>query len=313
MSKDILAKYYEGILNQLRGEIDFINEIFKHHGLKGEGNENATRDLIKKFIPNKYGVSSGIVIDREGTPSKQCDIVIYDNTNYPSLLSLTSMHIFPIDLVLATIEIKTTLSSEKAREAVENIKSVRSLDYIEDTFRSHPTEPIFDGSRLKGDAVIWQEKNTIPPIGIIFSYRSSAKKFKTFAKWFNKHDNEDVTSWPTYIFCLDQGYIEVPGRDKENSWASSVIKDGKTWITSDEDEIIEINGAEWAEFSGRLHPLSEYKGEKLFIDQSKLLLHFVLRLDRILAKKSKHMSPNVNFGNEYLNDDYQMFTQIEEE
>ena len=51
MGSEILSKYYEGILSQLHGEVDFVNEIFQHQGLKGEGNESAIRNLLTKFIP----------------------------------------------------------------------------------------------------------------------------------------------------------------------------------------------------------------------------------------------------------------------
>ncbi|MFN7098267.1 MAG: DUF6602 domain-containing protein, partial [Gammaproteobacteria bacterium] len=61
--KNILEQYYNGICQQLRAEVDFISSIFHHQGLKGEGNENILRDLIKRFIPKKFGVGTGIVID----------------------------------------------------------------------------------------------------------------------------------------------------------------------------------------------------------------------------------------------------------
>ena len=73
----ILTQYYQGIYGQIQSELEFINELFTHNGLKGEGNESIIRELIKKFIPNKYGVGTGIVIDKDGNHSKQCDIIIY--------------------------------------------------------------------------------------------------------------------------------------------------------------------------------------------------------------------------------------------
>ncbi|HYT42334.1 MAG TPA: DUF6602 domain-containing protein, partial [Methylomirabilota bacterium] len=106
---NIIEQYYRGISQQLHAEVNFINTLFRHQGLKGEGNEQVLRELLMKFIPKKYGVGTGVVIDRLGQQSKQCDIVIYDAFQYPSLLSLTSVHLFPVDIVYATIEVKTTL------------------------------------------------------------------------------------------------------------------------------------------------------------------------------------------------------------
>jgi hypothetical protein len=74
--KNILEEYYRGITQKIQGEVRFINSIFDHQGVKGEGNEAILRDLIKKTIPKQYGVGTGIVIDRHGNQSKQVDIVI---------------------------------------------------------------------------------------------------------------------------------------------------------------------------------------------------------------------------------------------
>src|SRR5205809_3844987 len=107
---NILTTYYRGISQQLRAEVDFINALFQHQGVKGDGNEGILRDLLIRFIPKKYGIGTGVVIDRFGNQSRQCDIVIYDTFLYPALLSLAHVHLFPVDTVYATIEIKTTLT-----------------------------------------------------------------------------------------------------------------------------------------------------------------------------------------------------------
>lgn len=190
-NNEILSRYYEGVLNQLRGEVDFINEIFLHQGLKGEGNESAIRNLIKKFIPKKYSVGSGIVVDSEGKSSKQSDIIIYDNQNYPEILSLSSTPLYPVDSVYATIEVKTTLDARKARQAIENIKSVRGLKYIKESFRTYPIDPV---TEIKNDTVFWKVKETIPPIGVVFAFRSNASEYTTFANWFVEKKKENTSA-----------------------------------------------------------------------------------------------------------------------
>lgn len=297
MGNEILAKYYEGILNQLRGEVDFINEVFHHQGLKGEGNETALRNLLKKFIPRKYGIGSGIIIDREGTPSRQCDIIIYDNQNYPELLSLTSVHIYPVDFVCATIEVKTSLDSKQARTAIENITSVRSLKFIEDSFRTFPTDAV---SEITKDTTLWEENRTIPPIGIVFAYRSNTVNYETFANWFKNKDVEETEYWPSHIFCLDQGVIIAPGWTKRTCYAYPLVY-GDIYKTA--DEIQKINGKEWAVLSGRLIPLSNVKKQKILVDQTKILLHFVTFLSELLAKKHRHISPHISFRENYLTSD----------
>ena len=66
----ILEQYYEGILGQLRGEVGHINELFSHHGVKGDGNEAAIRGIVAKFVPRRFGLGSGVVIDHKGNQSR---------------------------------------------------------------------------------------------------------------------------------------------------------------------------------------------------------------------------------------------------
>ncbi|MFH1523624.1 MAG: DUF6602 domain-containing protein [Chloroflexota bacterium] len=294
MGNEILSKYYEGIQSQLNVEVNSINKLFHHQGLKGQGNEDAIRNLVTKFIPKKYGVGSGIVIDQHGTVSKQSDIIIFDNHNYPELLSLTPVHMYPVDLVYATIEIKTTLDSKKSREAIENIKSVRSLNYIKDEFRKYPIDPVHE---IKNDTVFWENANTIPPIGIVFAYKSNTKKFRTFANWFQKNGKEDTKHWPSHVFCLDQGVIIAPGWKPRKCFASPYTKD-ETFLIAKPDEIINFDNKEWVEYLGRFSPLSTINNQKILIDQSKLLLNFVTILSELLARKQ--ISPKINFRETYL-------------
>jgi hypothetical protein len=60
---DILTQYYRGIAKQLRLEVDEINALFHNQGVKGEGNERALRKLLTKFIPKRYSIGSGVIID----------------------------------------------------------------------------------------------------------------------------------------------------------------------------------------------------------------------------------------------------------
>ena len=51
MSSNVIEQYYRGITQRLRSEVDFINDIFHHQGVKGAGNETVLRDLSAQFIP----------------------------------------------------------------------------------------------------------------------------------------------------------------------------------------------------------------------------------------------------------------------
>jgi hypothetical protein len=80
--------------------------------------------------------------------------------------------VFPIETVYATIEVKTTLSSQEASIALRNIRSIFELDFYPELTPYWETKT---------------EENNLyhsHPASAIFAYRTEANSFETFAKWF---------------------------------------------------------------------------------------------------------------------------------
>lgn len=304
----ILKQYYKGLVEQINSEVQLINNVFHHNGLKGEGNENMLRDLLKKFIPKKYGIGSGLIIDKNGNQSRQCDIVIYDNYNYPELLSMSSVKLYPVDIVYAVVEIKTKLDSAKSKIAIENINSVLTLDYIKEKFRVNPTEPV---TEVNLNTVLFETKSTTPPIGMIFSYESLTTKIDTFMNWFNPTRYPDIQKFPTHICCLDQGMIVI-NPNKENDIRPFIFPliTGDLYHTVDTNVLVTLNGKDWCINIGDLYPFTEIDKMRIILDQSKLLLNFILILTNLLRKK--FISPRLDLRSQYLTNDLHTMFTIEE-
>lgn len=308
---NILQQYYQGITYQLRSEVDFINSLFDHQGVKGEGNESVLRELLTKFIPKRYGVGTGIVIDRHGNPSRQCDIVIYDTFLYPSLLSLTAVHLFPVDIVYATIEIKTTLNSKTTQEALENVASVRRLDYL---------KMDFGDQWMSGNTQVVGIHKTTPPVGFVFAYNSDIRQDDTFRNWFIPTDSKDTPIYPSLIGCLDFGYVGFTPETESHSVVSvqpeigmktecktfPVVKpksNSKGEIESAEDvEILKLTGTgpipDKYPYQGNLYPVKKIGEDYMAIDQSRVLLNYLLMLNDLLTHKKIH--PSISFLETYM-------------
>lgn len=291
MSKEIVESYYQAIMTRIESEVLAINGLFNHQGIKGTGNENVLLDLLSSFLPKRYGVSTGVIVDRHGNQSRQCDIVIYDALNYPELFSLTSAKFFPVDFVYATIEVKTTLDKTKMKEVVENIRSVQPLNYIKEKFRHTPTEPI---EELKSDSVLWETKSTTVPMGFIFGYSTTAKKFKTFVDWFSP-SKDDIG--PSHVFALDQGFLVDHPKKGLLSFFSPYIKDD-CYKNSEAMDVEEKLGKGWVDIDGKSYPISQLAKQKIVINQSKVFLNFVVIVSDLLAKK--HLSPNICIYKNYI-------------
>lgn len=292
---NIIAQYYQGITQRLRSEVDSINTLFHHQGVKGEGNETVLRDLITQFIPKRYGVGTGVVIDRFGNQSRQCDIVIYDTFHYPSLLSLATVHLFPIDIVYATIEVKTTLDSGSAQEALNNIASVRNLHFIPDQFVGTVTRS--GAFRVVGHI-------PDPPQGYIFAYNSETSKFETYKKWFAPKSEQPSASSPILVGCLDQGLLMFTNNDNEIGIRPEEGMRLKGWMLPLQDEkgdSIELPIAHESYTQGNIvFPVKKLGQKYVVIDQSRVLLLFLLALQEILSRKV--INPDISFLNQYFAD-----------
>lgn len=303
---NLILQYYEGILKQLRSEVDSINSAFKHQGMKGSGNEAVLRNLLEKFLPKKYGVGTGIVIDNEGNQSRQCDIVIYDNVLYPSLLALGNVHLFPVDIVYATIEVKTTLDTKSSREAQENIRSVRTLKLVPDTFAA-PTAR----SGSKPDDVIWSLEIAAPtpPLGFVFAYNSSTPRLETFTAWFLPNQLTQIVgvpqfpllSSPSLVGCLDQGLLVYTNAENAATPQPSSDFELRAWALNvwEDDHPLQVPEAE-TEFvhAGHSYPIKHAGSMSYAVDQSHVLLAFLLMMQEFLARKL--MNPSIMFIDSYL-------------
>jgi hypothetical protein len=253
------------------------------------------RELLRRFIPKKYGVGMGVIVDKEGNCSQQCDIIVYDTFHYPSLLSLTAVHLFPVDIVYATIQVKTTLTKVRSGEALDNIASVRKLHIIQEQWTT---------SNIRPGGVGYIEHTPFPPMGFIFAYNSKTPDSKTFKSWFIPTPGSDVSHWPTFVVCLDQGFLGFKNKEM-NVWQP---QPGIGMRFKGEIIRLKNNQGQDVEFSGKRNSYNEngvdYPVKKLDdkkyvpIDQSRVLLVFLLFLHELLSFHP--INPAISFVEHYF-------------
>jgi hypothetical protein len=119
VERNLLDHYFAKVHNKLDADALLFNRQLPHSGLVGTGNEQAIGDVLREFLPMRFGIEvNAMVIDRFGKTSKQADIVIYDTHNQANFLR----KVFPVEMVYAVIEVKTSMSSTEASSALENLK-----------------------------------------------------------------------------------------------------------------------------------------------------------------------------------------------
>ncbi|HDX9638968.1 TPA: DUF6602 domain-containing protein [Bacillus mobilis] len=121
--------FIESVARKLLADFE-ASKVLAHHGLKGDVRENALSTFLKKHLPEKFKVGSGIVVNSEGEQSRQQDIIIYDAFNAPLLHNEENTKIIPVESVYGTIEVKSTLSKPELIKCINNIKSIKALSNL---------------------------------------------------------------------------------------------------------------------------------------------------------------------------------------
>lgn len=89
--------------------------------------ESIIREKISLFLPEKYLVKQGQIIDHLGNVSNQFDIIIFDRLSTPKFFeSMNGSVYYPIETVLAVGEIKKTLKPNHSVEFANKLIHLRN-------------------------------------------------------------------------------------------------------------------------------------------------------------------------------------------
>jgi len=124
-----LATLFDLVSKRLRIEFDYQAKILGHPGEVGTGRENVLKGILAKYIPRRYAIDSGFVIDALNGKSKQMDIVIYEANYTPVFEIVEGKRFFPCETVVVVGQVRTEIGSVgEMQQCLENIKSAKKLD-----------------------------------------------------------------------------------------------------------------------------------------------------------------------------------------
>ena len=82
-----------------------IDEIY-HPTAKGDESELNWIGLLRAYLPERYTVDSGFVVDHKGNISEQIDIIVYDRHFTPFIFRGENVVYIPAEGVYAIFEVK---------------------------------------------------------------------------------------------------------------------------------------------------------------------------------------------------------------
>jgi hypothetical protein len=124
-STKIFGKYCDKALAVLSAQYD-ATKLVPHNATTGSVREQILRDFLSLHLPELVSVVSGQIFDFENNFSRQQDVVLVLKS-MPRLPFANGTDLIYQEGVVATIEIKTSLSSAVISSIGENIASVRNL------------------------------------------------------------------------------------------------------------------------------------------------------------------------------------------
>lgn len=112
---------------ELQHKIKRASRSIKHGGEQGAVNEENWREILRAYLPDRYEVHSGIIIDSRGDRSEQIDIVIHDRHFTPTLLNQQRHRYIPAEAVYAVFECKPHIDKGHLDYAGRKAASIRRL------------------------------------------------------------------------------------------------------------------------------------------------------------------------------------------
>ncbi|VEP18157.1 conserved hypothetical protein [Hyella patelloides LEGE 07179] len=143
--QEFLQEIFSDVQEYLNGKFK-RNKKSTHNGKQGEATEQAFIKLLREYLPKRYAIESGIIIDSLGKTSDQIDIVIFDPQYTPKLFIEDEMRFILAESVYAVFEVKPKISSN-LKYAGDKAASVRKLHRtsvpIPHAGGTYPAKPLF--------------------------------------------------------------------------------------------------------------------------------------------------------------------------
>ncbi|MFA4817155.1 MAG: DUF6602 domain-containing protein [Parcubacteria group bacterium] len=135
MAKKInIQKLFSALDEEMRLKLSSkIDEIY-HPTAKGGESELNWIGLLRSYLPERYTVDSGFVVDHKGNISDQIDIIIYDRHFTPFIFRGENVVYIPAEGVYAVFEVKQHFDKKNYEYAIKKLKSVEVLERTSATF-----------------------------------------------------------------------------------------------------------------------------------------------------------------------------------
>lgn len=125
----IYNDYIKSLSDKFSRRLDDISA--EHNFEYGNEFEIAICEILREFLPSKYGICRGFIVNSSGKKAGD-DIIVFDQERFPTLKlhkrdNYSRLENIPAEAVYAYIEAKHTLNSKSLKKAIAQIKKVKQI------------------------------------------------------------------------------------------------------------------------------------------------------------------------------------------
>lgn len=267
----VVEEYWAGVVQRLQAEVDVFARLVRHNATQGQENEAALARLLRAFIPRRYGVGSGMIIDRHDRYSRQTDLVLFEQSDEPAVLAQTTQLLHPVESTRACIEVKTRLRADD----IGKCKEQRS--------RLHALEP-----------AVTNPDGSTHPLYVVLAYDSQLAPEAIHEKFASPSAGGQPD-----LYCIlepgivggREGFLRGMPTDFSSGLALLRRKDDAGRRVADPERVPCKEMGDTVAVEGRLYPIVDVQGNRYLGDPPRALLLFVEALARALARQQSHPDP----------------------
>jgi len=121
-----VISWYQNIVNSLK-QIKEKSKNIKHPRHLGDFLEDEISKIIIDLLPQQYSVEKGFVLNNFSAVSQEQDLLVIDGSLGSSICKTDQIGYYPVESVIASIEIKSNLNLQELRKCLVSCVSVKKL------------------------------------------------------------------------------------------------------------------------------------------------------------------------------------------
>ena len=191
-----MSHLYDNFLTDFQKKIDTFFTTIKANFNFDLGDEFEVQlcKMLRVFLPIKYGVCRGFVVNRNGDKAGD-DIIIYDQERFPTLRLLPKDDFslkeeIPIEAVYAYLEVKHNLTKESLNKALTQVMTVKKLVSQRTQMSIYQTDPYVSNDLVQINPVEYLPSFRNPVFcGIIGKFSIGTEDIEIVNEFLESHVN----------------------------------------------------------------------------------------------------------------------------